>query len=94
MQIERAAGALGAYLSGVDIADAVASDAEFSTIRAALIEHQVVFLRDQPITPELLYEFAGRFGPIEGHPAYENVAGAGEVQILESTADNPSKIEM
>jgi taurine dioxygenase len=93
MRIERAAGALGAYLSGVDIADAVASDAEFSAIHAALIEHQVLFLRDQPITAELLYEFAGRFGPIEGHPAYENVAGAGEVQILESTAENPSKIE-
>jgi len=94
MQIERAAGALGAYLSGVDIADAVASSDEFSAIHAALIEHQVLFLRDQPIAPETLYEFAGRFGPIEGHPAYENVAGAGEVQILESTADNPSKIEM
>jgi taurine dioxygenase len=93
MQIERAGGALGAYLSGVDIADAVASEDAFSAIRAALIECQVLFLRNQPIAPAVLYEFASRFGPIEGHPAYETVEGADDVQILESTAENPSKIE-
>ena len=93
MQIERAAGALGAYLSGIDIADAVASEDAFAAIRAALIEHQVLFLRNQPTAPEVLYEFASRFGPIEGHPAYETVEGVGDVQILESTAENPSKIE-
>ncbi len=77
MQIEKAAGALGAYLSGVDVADAVTSEDAFAAIRAALIEYQVLFLRDQPIAPEVLYEFASRFGPIEGHPAYETVEGGG-----------------
>ena len=62
-------------------------------IRAALIEHQVLFLRDQPIAPQRLYEFARMFGSIEGHPAYATVEGAGDVQILESTPENPSKIE-
>lgn len=93
MQIEKAAGALGAYLSGVDISDAVTSEDAFSAIRAALIEHQVLFLRDQPIAPQRLYEFARMFGSIEGHPAYATVEGAGDVQILESTPENPSKIE-
>jgi taurine dioxygenase len=93
MHIEKAAGALGAFVSDVDIEAALASRVAFRDIRAALIEHQVLFLRDQVIEPALLEAFAGCFGPIEGHPAYETVAGVGDVQILESTPEKPSKIE-
>ena len=46
------------------------------------------------MTPQQQRAFAVRFGPIEGHPAYEVVAGTSDVQILESTKEKPSKIEM
>jgi taurine dioxygenase len=94
MRIEKAAGALGAFVSGVDIAKAIESDELFGQLHAALLEHQVLFLRDQHITPQQQRTFALRFGPIEGHPAYDVVAGTADVQILESTAAKPSKIEM
>ena len=94
MRIVKAAGALGAFVSDVHIAEAIESSELFEQLHAALLEHQVLFLRDQHITPQQQRAFALRFGPIEGHPAYDVVAGTADVQILESTAAKPSKIEM
>jgi taurine dioxygenase len=93
MQIRKAAGALGAFVAGVDIAAAVTSDVLFREIHTSLLEHEVLFFRDQHITPETQRAFAARFGQIEGHPAYPVVAGTRDVQILESTAEKPSRIE-
>jgi len=94
MRIDKAAGALGAFVSDVRVVDAIESDEVFAQLHAALLEHQVLFLRDQHITPHQQRAFALRFGPIEGHPAYDVVAGTADVQILESTPEKPSKIEM
>ena len=92
MRLEKAAGALGAFVLDVQVADAIGSASLFESIRAALLEHQVLFFRDQRMTPQQQRAFAVRFGPIEGHPAYEVVAGTSDVQILESTKEKPSKI--
>jgi taurine dioxygenase len=94
MRLDKAGGTLGAFVSGINIVDVIASDDLFAALLAALLEHQVLFLRDQRITPQQQRAFALRFGPIEGHPAYDVVAGTEDVQILESTASKPSKIEM
>jgi taurine dioxygenase len=94
MRIVKAAGALGAYIHDVDVADALESSELFGAIRAALLEHHVLFFRDQTITPLEQRAFALKFGPIEPHPAYEVVAGTADVQILESTPERPSKIEL
>ena len=89
----KAAGALGAWVEGFSLADAVGSSDLIEEIRGLLIEHQVLFLRDQQATPEEFQSFAGRFGEIEVHPAYPTVPEADQVQILESTEAAPSKIE-
>jgi len=94
MRVDKAAGALGAFVRDVNVADAIASNDLFAAIHAALLEHQVLFFRDQHLTPQQQRAFALRFGPIEPHPAYEVVAGTADVQILESTREKPSKIEM
>jgi taurine dioxygenase len=94
MKIVKAAGALGAFVHGVNVAAAIESDELFEGIHAALLEHQVLFFRNQAITPLEQRAFALRFGPIEPHPAYDVVAGTADVQILESTPAKPSKIEM
>ena len=94
MRVDKAAGALGAFVRDVDVSDAIESNELFGSIRAALLEHQVLFFRDQHFTPQQQRAFALRFGPIEPHPAYEVVAGTDDVQILESTPEKPSKIEM
>lgn len=94
MRVDKAAGALGAYVGDVSLADAAASSDLFAEIRQALLEHQVLFFRDQDIAPADYQAFARRFGQVEGHPAYATVPGAPDVQVLESTAQAPSKIEV
>jgi taurine dioxygenase len=60
--------AIGAELHGVDLR-AELSDAVIGDIRAALLEHKVVFFRDQDITAQQHIAFARRFGELEIHPA-------------------------
>lgn len=93
MEVEKAAGALGAWVDGVSLADVAASDELFGNLSEALLGHEVLFLRNQDITPLELQNAARRFGQVESHPAYPFVEAAPDVQILESTAEVPSKIE-
>ena len=66
MQIQRIAGALGAEISEVDLSTSL-SDESIQQIRDALLEHLVIFFRDQNLSPEQLIEFARRFGSLEEH---------------------------
>ena len=50
MRVDQITCAIGAELSGVSIADAVHDDGLFAEIRATLLKHRVLFLRDQDIT--------------------------------------------
>ena len=94
MQIRKAAGALGGYVEGVNLADVVASDDLLKAVQSAALDYEVLFFRDQEVAPEVFQDFARSFGEVLGHPAYQTVPGADDVQILESTAENPSKIEV
>jgi taurine dioxygenase len=66
IEVKPIAGALGAEIRGVDLKHL--NDATFAEIRAAWLEHLVVFFRDQKITPEEQIAFAKRFGAIHYHP--------------------------
>ena len=59
---------IGAELSGVDLGEAARNDDLFGEIRALLLEHKVLFLRDQDITRAEHVAFAEKFGPLEDHP--------------------------
>ncbi|VXB10846.1 Taurine dioxygenase [Burkholderia sp. 8Y] len=90
MRIEPLTCAIGAELVGVNIADAIHDDGLFSEIRAALLRHRVLFLREQDITRAEHVAFARRFGELEDHP----VAGSdpeypGLVRIYK-TPDQPN----
>ncbi|PWG73569.1 taurine dioxygenase, partial [Enterococcus hirae] len=60
------AGTMGAEIRGGDLANLSAE--VFAELKAAWLEHQVVVLRDQDITPEQQLAFAHRFGDIHLHP--------------------------
>jgi alpha-ketoglutarate-dependent taurine dioxygenase len=63
--VQPIAGALGAEISGVDLAKDL-DDATIAAIRRAWLEHLVVFFRDQALTPQRFLDFGRRFGePIE-----------------------------
>ena len=66
LKIRRIAGSLGAEIEGVAL-DQPLDDEIIAEIRAALLEHLVIFFRDQQITPQQQIEFARRMGPLETH---------------------------
>ena len=70
--------AIGAEISGIQITDDL-SDAVVQEIRAAYLEHLVVFFRDQTLTPGQLVNFSRRFGEIGYYPFVEGMAGQPEV---------------
>jgi taurine dioxygenase len=90
MRVEQLTYAIGAELVGVKLADAVHDDGLFAEIRANLLKHRVLFLRDQDLSRAEHVAFARRFGELEDHP----VAGSdpehpGLVRIYK-TPDRPN----
>jgi taurine dioxygenase len=76
MNIRRLSGALGAEIEGVDLRQPVDTSLA-RAIRQVLLDHQVIFLRDQELTSEQFMLFAQAMGQpveypfvkgIEGHP--------------------------
>ena len=86
------AGALGAEIYGLDLSGEL-SDTEFEALRQAWLDFEVVFFRDQAITPESHASLANRFGSPQLHEAYPHVPGFPQITILENDEANPSKIE-
>lgn len=68
MKIEQLTPHIGAELIGVDLAEATRNDDLFGSIKAALLRHKVLFLRDQDISRADHVAFAERFGALEDHP--------------------------
>jgi taurine dioxygenase len=78
LEIRPIAGAIGAEIFGVDLADDL-GDATIAVIRAAWLEHCVVFFRDQQLPPDRLLAFARRLGtPIE-YPFLTGIDGFPEI---------------
>ena len=87
LTIRRVAGALGAELSGVDLSQDL-PDETIAAIRQALVEHQVIFFRDQKLTPAEQVAFGARFGPLNIHPYVTGMAGQPEVmEIIKEPTD-------
>jgi taurine dioxygenase len=78
LQIRPLAGAIGAEIFGVDLADEL-GDNTVAAIRAAWLDHCVVFFRDQNVSPERFLAFARRIGePIE-YPFLNGIDGFPEI---------------
>lgn len=67
IEVKPLASALGAEVLGVDLFRPL-SNSEFDTVHRAFLDHQVIFFRDQKITPEQHLEFAKKFGLLDIHP--------------------------
>ncbi len=68
MRVEPLTCAIGAELIGVSLADAAHDEGLFEAIKAELLKHRVLFLRDQDISRADHVKFARRFGELEDHP--------------------------
>jgi taurine dioxygenase len=94
MQVQRLTNTIGAELSGVKLGDAARDGALFDEIKSLLLQHKVLFLRDQDMSRAEHVEFARRFGELEDHP----VAGSdpehpGLVRIYKDLNSPPEHYE-
>ncbi len=85
------ADALGAEISGIDLAEPL-DEQSFAEIHAALLKHLVIFFRDQSLTPEQHIAFGKRFGTLHVHPYIPNLEGYPEIIKLKSAEDGPGKM--
>jgi taurine dioxygenase len=77
MEIRRISGALGAEIVGVDLTRA--SEDLIAELRAAWLDHLVLFFRDQHLSPADFLAFAGRFGDPMDYPFLRGLAGFPQV---------------
>ena len=94
MKVEQLTQHIGAELIGVNLAEAVRNDDLFGEIKAALLKHKVLFLRDQNISRTDHVAFAERFGPLEDHPvAGSDPENPGLVRIYKDENSPPDFYE-
>ncbi|MDA0369661.1 MAG: TauD/TfdA family dioxygenase [Proteobacteria bacterium] len=73
---------MGAEILGVDVAH-VLGDSDFETVRRALLDHNVIAIRDQHLTPAQHVAFSQRFGDLMVHVKAEYLLpGQPEVLVL------------
>ena len=85
MKIEQVTPAIGAEISDISLNNL--SEKDFDAIYEALIEHKVIFFRDQDLTPEAHLNFAKSFGePEPPHPIYPSIEGYENITLLKSGA--------
>ena len=65
MDVKLLSGALGAEISGIDLKDS--SKENYERINNLLLEHKVIFFRNQDITHEEQIALAQNWGPLENH---------------------------
>ncbi|WP_422021798.1 taurine dioxygenase [Pyruvatibacter mobilis] len=72
VSIDRVTPFIGAEVSGVDMSQPLGNET-FAILHDALVEHGVLFFRDQDITPAQHKDFASRFGHLQVHPFAPNL---------------------
>jgi len=86
--VEAITPSIGAEISGVSLNKDLNS-ATVEKIYSALIKHQVIFFRDQDISPETHLKLAESLGDIDpGHPVYPHVEGYQSIVLLRNDVDN------
>ncbi|MDH3693916.1 MAG: taurine dioxygenase [Gammaproteobacteria bacterium] len=89
MMIDPLTPAIGAEISGIDLTQSL-DDAARDAIYQALLDYQVIFFRDQAISPQAHMEFARSFGELDTpHHVYPHVQGFNEIVLLENDEERP-----
>jgi taurine dioxygenase len=83
--------ALGAVISGVDLAQPLAEET-FAAIRQAFLDHGVIFFHDQHLSPEQHLAFARRWAPIDINRFFKPVPGYPEIAEVRKEAEQKTNI--
>jgi taurine dioxygenase len=88
LTIDRIAGALGAELSGLDLTRPL-TDGELDALHHAVLDHKVVFLRNQPYTIEHLERLTLQLGGHGHTPFLESIDGhPGVVKVVKEADES------
>lgn len=82
---------IGAEILGVDLRKPLSPE-EVARIETALVEHEVIVLRNQPIEVDDQIRFGRYFGELTVHPFSPNMADKPEVIVLDNHKDNPPSL--
>lgn len=89
LRVDRVTPVIGAEIEGVDLSQAL-DQATLDAIYEALLEHLVIFFRDQQLSADSHVRFAKTFGELDQpHPIYPHVSGHPEVVLLENDNERP-----
>ncbi len=86
IDVQPIAGALGAEIRGVDLTDL--GDGALDSLQHAFLDHQVICIRDQHLTPQQLVGFARRFGEPAIYPFIKAIDDVPEVIEILKTEDD------
>jgi taurine dioxygenase len=86
-EVERLGARLGAEIHGLDL-NRELDPLTFQALETALIEHKVVFLREQDLSTEQHVALSRRFGELEVHPMRPQ-GQFPEILVLDNHKDNP-----
>jgi len=90
LRIQPLSPAIGAEISGVDLARPLDADV-VAAVRQALNVHHVVFFRDQSLTATQQADFARQFGIVtEAHPVLPSIDESPEVLAIDGEVDRAS----
>lgn len=83
LTFERLSPALGARVHGLDLREPLDA-ASHTALHQGLLEHQVLFLRDQLLTPRQQRDVAAHFGDLHIHPIYPKHPEQPEILVLDT----------
>ena len=89
MEIKLLSGALGAEVTGINLKDT--SDKNFKIINNLLLEHKVIFFRDQNINEEEHVALAKKFGPLETHAYVKGLENYPEIVRIIKAEDEQNQ---
>ena len=89
MKVKLCSGALGAEIEGIDLRTINSNN--FKLINDLLLEHKVIFFREQNMSPEEQINLAKLFGPVEEHAYVKGLEGYPEITRLIKDAEEKNQ---
>ena len=89
IDVKPIAGAIGAEIFGVDLAEEAMAPEVFEEVHTAFLRHCVSFFRDQAMDDDVLARFGRRFGELAPLPPHRQVPGKyPELLIVETKPED------
>jgi taurine dioxygenase len=75
--------AIGAIVEGIQLSESLSQD-NLAFLQDILFKYQILFFRNQPITPQQQLAFAANFGDLHIHPIYPVLPELPEIMLIDT----------